>query len=419
MTRKSRALVDLEVYQEAAHLYEIVKDKTEELKTDLSVIYRESGSIHESLEDIPGALACYNLSLEMLPDKITKDVSGRTIAMKAMTTLYKANMTSIMGKEEEANALFREAIDLANASDHKTCRKVLGVASMNIAISLSRAGKLEEALEAYDKAIKINKKVVGEHKLKDMINILLLCYTNKGVALKAHGQIDLSLQHFAKSQSLAEKLVHVDHQTEHEYHLAVIYLNQTGIYYRLKEDPVTALDYADKALKILEKYVVEEDRWEASSTLVHMYALKLEILRGQDKLNDALYLNSRSIDMVQTLIERSGGFDLIEYQVENYSHRGEIMMMMDHWEGALPAFTRCEELARRACEKLNIENCRWQMHMARGKMVVVLDKLGRHDEALELRPKAIKGLKTSVDMDNLDDWFTKKTIELIDQLESI
>jgi len=110
---------------------------------------------------------------------------------------------------------------------------------MNIGLAYHSKGDYDRALEYYEKALNIGKKIYGEEHPNIATN-----YNNIGLAYYNKGDYDRALEYYKKALNIYKKI----YGEEHPY-IATDY-NNIGAAYNSKGDYDRALEYYEKALDI-------------------------------------------------------------------------------------------------------------------------------------------------------------------------
>ena len=79
---------------------------------------------------------------------------------------------------------------------------------INLGLALDNLGRLNEAVDEYDKAIAIFEDLVNEQKREELANDLAMAYMNKGVALWNLGRLNEAVDEYDKAIAILEDLVY-------------------------------------------------------------------------------------------------------------------------------------------------------------------------------------------------------------------
>ena len=254
-SRKSQALIDLEVYERAQDIYfELLKKGTKYVENDLPELLANKAFVHSSLDDVPGEIVTYDLSIEILKRLVKR---------------------------------------------HKELADHLAVAYMNKGNAVRSLGDNSGAMKLYDKAIAIRKRLVkkGDTKLAEG---LAETYMSQANAVGDSGNNLGAMKLYDKAIAILEKLVNKGHKELAEA-LSRTYLNKANDV-SLSGDNKGAIELHDKAIAILERLVYKEDRKDLASALAMAYRNKVVDVSSLFDNHTALELCNRAIAIQETMV---------------------------------------------------------------------------------------------------------------------
>ncbi len=113
-----------------------------------------------------------------------------------------------LGRLNEAVDEYNKAIkireDLVNEQKRDELADNLATAYMNKGVALWRLDRSNEAVDEYDKAIKIREDLVNEQKRDELANSLAMAYMNKGIALDNLGRLNEAVDEYDKSEKAGQ-----------------------------------------------------------------------------------------------------------------------------------------------------------------------------------------------------------------------
>lgn len=171
----------------------------------------------ERLASVPGASA---VRREMLRDTLAyykrfADQSQDDPTLRADLALTYSKMGTLadeIGSSEEAIAAHEKAIslfvDLAATEPHqRDHQRRLALARNNLAMSLKRAGRIDEAQSAYQSAIELQKQLAQRASAEEILSDLATSHTNLGLLLAETGDKQQAERSLQEAICLQEQLV--------------------------------------------------------------------------------------------------------------------------------------------------------------------------------------------------------------------
>jgi tetratricopeptide (TPR) repeat protein len=177
-----------------------------------------------------------------------------------------------LGHHEEAIDCYEEAIEirrrLVEVEGRVELENDLANALMNKGVALSDLGRHGQAIDCYDEAIKIRRRLVEVEGRVELVNDLAKALLNKGVALSDLGYLKEALQCYDEGIGFWEMMM-----TEGKVHVAPSLIKGLGIRFELKRQIGNwdgAVEDVRKVLNYLMIFISSDSLTEA---------LKMEFVR--------------------------------------------------------------------------------------------------------------------------------------------
>jgi len=192
-SRKAQGLIDLEVYEKAQRIYsDLIDQGMKDLEYDLSTLLINKAFVHNSVDDIPGAIAMYDKAIEIWERLVHKE--GRTELANNLATVYLNKAIAVMGLGDNRAAveMYDKAIEIWERLVHKEGRTELAnnlaTVYLNKAIAVMGLGDNRAAVEMYDKAIEIRERLVDKEGRTELLGDLAWVRVNKVLPLLNLGE---------------------------------------------------------------------------------------------------------------------------------------------------------------------------------------------------------------------------------------
>ena len=203
-----------------------------------------------------------------------------------------------------------------------------------LGIALDSLGRLNEAVEEYDKAIEIREELVTEKDWIVLANDLATAYLNKGVALDSLGRSNEAIVEYDKAIKIFEELATETGYLELANGLAKAYLNKGVVLFSLSGLKEAIVEY-DKAIEIFEELVKESGRNEFANDLAMSFKNKGITLWNLGKLNEAVEQYDKAIEISEELIKEKGRIELANELTSAYMSKGLTLEDVPDLENAL------------------------------------------------------------------------------------
>lgn len=377
-SRKAQAIADLAIYEEARQIYErlVAADRTD-LLAALARLYYNKALVHMHLDDIPGAIALFDLTVdscerlahqEAHPDLvmahalqgmayISKAVAfaslgdnraavvqyDQTIAFYerlvhqegrrelanhlALTYVSKGDSIQALGDERAAVDLYDQAIaiyeQLVHQEDRRELVDRLSAAYLSKANALAALGDKKAAMPLHDRAIAIREQLVNQEGRRELAGALATSYLNKATTVGDLGDWQAAVTLNDQAIAIYEQLVHQEGRRELAYYLAYTYMNKAAGFNKLEKKGSCAL--YDQAIAILERLVQQEGRYELVKDLAKCYTDKATTVGVQGDIRAAMPLHDQAIALHERLVYQDGHQELANDLANTYLNKANAL----------------------------------------------------------------------------------------------
>ena len=312
-SRKSRALIDLQVYERALEIYSDLERKgMKNVENDLSRLLVNKAIVHEYVDDFPGAIVMYDLSIAILK-RLVKEGSREIADHLALAYINKANAFAALGDKRGALKLYDKAMPIVKRLDKKGPKDLTHNLSHIYnakANAVTALGDKRGALKLYDRSIarqerRINKedrKSLHDPFVQNLLDNLAVTYLNKAVLMNSLGKNPDTAKLFDKAIVIWERLVYSEGRVDLIDGLAMACLNK-GIYFVLIGNNRGALKLFDKAIAIRERLFEEWRSKDVAEGLAMAYTNKSATLNILGENRNAIQQCDNAIAVREELIK--------------------------------------------------------------------------------------------------------------------
>jgi tetratricopeptide (TPR) repeat protein len=166
----------------------------------------------------------------------------------------------------------------------------------------------------------------------ELENDLAGALMNKGNALWALGRFEEAIDYYDEAIGIYRRLVEVEGRVELENELAMALINK-GIALRNLGHHREAIDYYDEAIGIYRRLVEVEGRVELADYLATALINKGIALRDLGRLNEALQCYDEGIGLREMMMAE-GKVHVAPLLIKGLGNRFELKQQMGDWEGA-------------------------------------------------------------------------------------
>jgi len=228
---RSQAIIDLEIYEELERLYSKLEESVEyPLSLDLATIQIRKATIHEYLNDMPGAIQIYDKAVGILKSLPQNTAPLMQLSRLMECAIQKGKLQRQLGNRREAIDTMEKALTLTKTyplkSDPDIVKGNLSAFYSYLAVNHAELGEFNRAIERFDAGIAIMSELVeigdsGIHREQ-----LARQFINKAIILKNMGQIENAGKLYDQAAELLEETVWKTGTQEQIRNLAILYINK-------------------------------------------------------------------------------------------------------------------------------------------------------------------------------------------------
>ena len=282
-SRKAQAISDLAVYDEArGMLANLVTQGRQDLEPGLAVLCVHKGFIHESLDDLPGALVEYDRAIAILDRLVEFEGRSELAPALAGACMNKGNALRTLKDLHAAVRLHQRARTIHERLVEREGRSELAPdlakTCMNEAIVHRELGNARDAVGLLDRAIAIYQRLVEQEGRSELASILALAYMNKAVALAAVRDKRTAIEFYGQAIAIFERLVEREGRDELAHDLARACMNK-GLAVRGLGNLKEAAGFLERSVAIYERLVEREGRRELAGDLANACSSQANVVR--------------------------------------------------------------------------------------------------------------------------------------------
>ena len=310
----------MELYDKAISIRELlaIHNENTELRGDLALTYMNKANAARDMGDGRTALMLYDKAIALWELLFQRNAADEFAHALARASMNKANIVGDFGDNRGAMALYDRAIrifeNLVNQKQHSGMANDLAMAYMNKAIAIFGLGAIPAdaacyAIVLYDKAIRIQERLINEEGSRELANDLAMTYMNKGIGIGALGDHKGAVSVYDQAIAIRERLVNVEGRLELANDLAIAYTNKAAAVSDLG-DTHAALALYGQAIGIRERLVNREGRKELVGDLAKLIGYRGDALASLGERTKGLQDMRSARATLHTEITRTGRNDL-------------------------------------------------------------------------------------------------------------
>jgi len=392
-TLKTRALNDLEIYEDIAALYvEWIKKGHCDRIIELAELLADKAEIHEFLDDFEGAVDQYGKITRLLIRNrervVTPENTHRLVAaFRRMASVY-----LIQRKSARSIQCCRAALKILDAASISAEGSGSVPERARIQVIMGNAQYIrenyEDTLEACDRAEKILAGYV--HNNPDEAQVLFLCllYRSRANALKMRHQDDDALAELNRALSVYDALDKCVMTPKIKRDKAATHMNLANLLNRMGEREA-CLENHDRSIAIREE-LIPVMGWEViAGDLSLEYMNKAVSLQSVRRAEEALQLLDKALAMKKEIVIYHGRYELENDLSWLYMNKAIILCQLDRKKEAVGLLERAVEIKERIYRRRRGEEMAQQLGMVYTNMAIILQDIDDLDSALAHYEKAI------------------------------
>jgi tetratricopeptide (TPR) repeat protein len=193
-------------------------------------------------------------------------------------------------------------------------------------------GRLSEAIDCYDEAIRIRRRLVEVEGRVELANYLAKALMNKGNALSALGHHNEAIDCYNEAIEIYRRLVEIEGRVELANYLAMALMNK-GAALRDLGRHREAIDCYEEAIGIFKRLVEVEGRVELGNDLAGALMNKGNALSDLGRHSEALQCYDEGIGLWERIMAE-GKVHVAPSLIKGLVNRFELKRQMGDWDGA-------------------------------------------------------------------------------------
>jgi tetratricopeptide (TPR) repeat protein len=266
--------------------------------------------------------------LDELAEKAEGEKALRVLINASYQFAIKQRYRPMLACTERAERLARHLVEIEGQWE---LENDLAMALMNKGVALWQMGRHGKAIDCYEEAIGIRRRLVEEGRVElenDLANALM----NKGTALRELGRLSEAIDYYDEAIGIFKRLIEVEGRVELANDLAMALMNK-GAALSLLGRHEEAIDYYDEAIEIYRRLVEVEGRVELADYLATALINKGVALRDLGRLSEALQCYDEGIGLWEMMMAE-GKVHVAPLLIKGLGNRFELKQQMGDWEGA-------------------------------------------------------------------------------------
>jgi serine/threonine protein kinase len=402
-SRKAEALVDLVAYEEARLMFEqLVKAGRKQFEPRLASLCLDNALVHESTEDIPGAIDLYDRAIAIYTRLVEQEGRADLAHHLARACGNKANSVRALGDNRAAVDLYDMVIAiykrLVEQEGRAALANNLALAYMNKASAVSALGDKRAAVDLYDRAIAIHKQLVEQEGRAELADDLAAAYMNKAGAVTDLGDNRAAVDLYDRAIAIRKRLVEQQGRAELADGLALAYMNKATAVSAL-DDNRAAVDLCDQVIAIRKHLVEHEGRAELANDLATAYLNKAVAVSALGDKRAAVDLYDRVIAIRKRLVEQEGRAELANDLALAYMNKASTVSALGDKRAAVELGDRAIAIWKRLVEQEGRAELANDLASAYMNKANAVDGLGDNRAAVDLYDEAIAIFKRLVEQE--------------------
>ncbi len=227
---------------------------------------------------------------------------------------------------EESRKVYEESIAMQRAlceSNDPDLYQALSVNLMNLASVMGSLRDLNSAIALLDEGIALSPAVRDGRRDRETLTVLALSYINRGVAYNRSGNAIQADQSFREGMAILEQLVLERRYMQLADPLTVAYINYANLMDRCDQIP-EASDYYDRAVRLIEPVVHLHGNRRSTPLLAHAIFAKASFRFFHGEQRTGIELIDQAVSIMENRIRKEGRTDEIGVLARFRSLRGRM-----------------------------------------------------------------------------------------------
>jgi tetratricopeptide (TPR) repeat protein len=319
--------------------------------------------------------------------------------------MYKGFALTQLGRFDEALEYYDKAIKVFNSlsedGDEESRGNIIK-AYIHKGITLSESRKFYESLESYDKGISEAMDLINNAGRSELKSNLATLYINKGDALRSLKRFSESIEITDRAIEILENLISVEKRKELKDHLALSYMNKAIGFCNIGEIE-KSIGFYDESIRIYIELIENEGRSELRAELAMCFINKANALSELRLFKDGLDLYDKAIDIYEKLIEKEGRVELRTNLAWSYVLKGRLLSSLEETEEALKFYEKGIMIYEDLIENEGRRDLREELALSMIDMGDAFDSKENYEKAIELFDRSIDIFKELIEKEGRRD----------------
>ena len=306
--------------------------------------------------------------------------------------LHAGDVYETWGKLEEALELYQKCVaiaeELVQVRGTLEDQRDLSVSYNRVAAIYEAQGKLEEALKLYHQGLEIAEELAQTRGMPGDQRNLSVSYNKVGDIYNAQGKLEEALKLYQQGLAIREKLVQTRGTPENQRDLSVSY-NKVAAIYEAQGKLEEALKLYQKGLAIAEGLAQARGTPEDQHDLFVSYERIAGIYEVQGRLEEALKLYQQGLGIAEKLVQTRGTpGDQRDLSV-SYDRIANIYKAQGKMEKSLKLYQQGLKIAEGLAQTRGTLEDQRDLSVSYNKVAAIYEAQGKLEEALKLYQKGL------------------------------
>jgi tetratricopeptide (TPR) repeat protein len=272
------------------------------------------------------------------------DDAGRELLARYLW--LKGNVEFMLGHYDEAVARYGESMelyeDLILLDGRVDLRPQLYTTYFNRANGLSFLRRFDDALPVFERAERGMKALLDEHGGRRWAPTRAQSLTNYGLCLRRMGRVEEAWQKLDHAVRMLERIVHLEGRRDLEEHLTTAYLN-LALVHGARGDDAEAARLCERVVRIRRRKVEEEGRDDVRGRLAAVLGNRAYYLAQSDQNTEAIEAYDESIAIREALLAE-GDASAVRGLARQLLNRAELHEALGLWDATRADAARATEV---------------------------------------------------------------------------